>query len=119
MKKGDIVRPTDHSYHISLLPNGEPTHTMGQDGIYRNDRLVVMQTDCAFPSISTWDPAHVEILDVLLWNDTKKYYVFFMSKFLRVVVPCTCQCDKCDPPMIYTQRYAGWRYASPTCAWSL
>jgi hypothetical protein len=82
LQKGDVVKVLDHSGHISLLPNGKPTHTIDYGGIYSNDKLIVVWIDC---NLNQPYEEHVYHNNILIWNETRKYYTFFESRFLKVI----------------------------------
>ena len=96
VKKGDIVRPLDHSYHVSLLPGGKPVHTSDYGGIYSNDELIVVEIDCHFPVYDHGGNLIPDIPanDTLLWNNTKGYYTFFQSRNLSIVGHVCPRCGK-------------------------
>jgi hypothetical protein len=83
LQKGDVVKVIDHSYHVSLLPDGKPKHQSAFGGIYADDKLIVVETNCQFPSYD--DDYGTVINDTLLWNETKGYYIFFRAKALKSI----------------------------------
>ena len=97
MKAGDLVRLTDHSYHVDLY-EASLEHRKVCGGTHRDDELVVMTTDCSFP-VSDIEGKIVSVNlfgsrnDTLVFNKTKGIYFFTQQRFLSLV-----SCPLCGRP---------------------
>lgn len=89
MKIGDKVIIKDHSWHSDLdCERGRPYHMADTGGIHTGDDCIVVAVNCSFPPMDyceTFSTEPGKQSDVLLFNRTKKIFMFFRSNQLQKI----------------------------------